>query len=386
MKSRYFLFAGEVSGDLHGSHIIQSLLSVHPNAHLCGVGGPLMRKEQFECLIQMEEFQVMGFSDVVKALPHLWKQFFRVRDLIIKERPDVVILIDYPGFNLRLARALRKRGYEGKIVQFICPSVWAHGKGRIQVLADNYDLVLSIYPFEAAYFAHTPLKVTYIGNPLQTAIQAHAINRDWKEKTGLPEREMIALFPGSRKGEIQLHVPLQLQAAAQLHRRYPHFIFVLSCAQPHLQQDLTRLVEKGPLRLNEELFIVPASFRYELMQSAQAALAKSGTVTLELALHSIPTVVHYELSFLNYLFAKFILRLNLPHYCIVNILANKTLFPELMGRHISPNDLHHHLEALLFNASLRNEIVEGCAAMQRTFGNLPSYQRAALAIEELTGC
>ena len=171
--TRYYLFAGEISGDLHGSRLMQALQSQRDQVSFYGVGGPLMRLEGLDCFIQMEKFQVMGFSDVIKALPHLWKLFYQVRDHILNMQPDCLILIDYPGFNLRLARSLRRKGFKGKLVQFICPSVWAHGKKRIAFLAAYFDLLLSIFPFETAYFAKTSLRVEYIGNPLTETISQH---------------------------------------------------------------------------------------------------------------------------------------------------------------------------------------------------------------------
>ena len=340
-----------------------------------------MRQENFDCLIEMEKFQVMGFSDVLRALPQLWQKFFQIRHSILKTQPDGVILIDYPGFNLRLARSLRKQGYRGKLIQFICPSVWAHGHRRIQTLANNYDLLLTVYPFEAAYFAKTNLRVEYIGNPLIETITTNRYQTDWRRKVGIPEeKEIIALFPGSRLGEIRLHTPQQLEVARQMKARYPHLIFALSCAQESLQDPLLQLAKASPLRLNQDLFLIPSEYRYDLMKSAQAALAKSGTVSLELALHSTPSVIHYELTTLNYLVAKYFLRLNLPHYCIVNILARERLFPEFMGRCVSPHALRHQLEKVTCDNSARQSIIAGCEKIKR---ELSSHQSASEVIEKI---
>ena len=383
MTSLYFIFAGETSGDLHGSRLMQAM----KGAAFCGVGGPQMRKEGFDCLIEMESFQVMGFSDVIQSLPHLLKQFYRVRDHILESKPDCAILIDYPGFNLRLARSLRKKGFKGKIVQYICPTIWAHGKGRIKILADHYDLLLTIYPFEASYFSDTSLKVNYIGNPLAETIRAHSYQTDWKDQTEIPkDREIIALFPGSRKNEIEVHTLQQLQAAAKLKQKYPHFHFALSCAQECLNDRLLQIIQTGPLKLNEDLHMIPPHFHYELMKGCKAALAKSGTVTLELALHAVPTVVHYQLSTLNYLFAKFILRLKLSHYCIVNILGSRTIFPEFIGRKISPADLDDQVEQISTNQTRRTEMIEAGQMVKEQLGNQSSHELAAKAIKEMMAC
>lgn len=385
--TRYFLFAGETSGDLHGSSLMQALRAKQSNSILCGVGGPRMRQAGLECFLQMESFQVMGFSDVIKSLPQLWKLFHEVRDFILTTQPDCVILIDYPGFNLRLARALRKYGFKGKLVQYICPTVWAHGKKRIDVLATHYDLLLTIYPFEAAYFAHTPLKVEYIGNPLAETIRTHAYQANWRTQMELPvDQDLIALFPGSRLGEIQRHIPQQLQIAAQLKQCYPHLCFAISCAQESLHDKLFELLQKSPLRLNEDLYVTPPCSHYELMSNCKSALAKSGTVTLELALHSVPTVVHYDLSFFNHLFAKYILRLQLPHYCIVNILGNQSIFPESIGRGLSLTEIRKQLESVHFDSNQRLHIREACESLKGRLGNKLSHQCAAKAVEELMTC
>lgn len=387
MTTNYFLFAGEVSGDLHGSRLMRALRVQDPTACLSGVGGTYMRQEELECDLAMENFQVMGFSDVFKALPRLWKLFYQVRDLILKKKPDYVILIDYPGFNLRLARELRKQGFTGKIVQYICPSIWAHGKKRIHTLTTYYDLLLTIYPFEAAYFSQTALKVTYIGHPVAETIRTHAYQPEWMAQLGLlPTQDLIALFPGSRAGEIQRHVPQQLQVAAQLKESHPHLRFALSCAQPALHIQLMHFIQQGPLRLNEDLFIVPPLYHYELMKTCKTALAKSGTVTLELALHQVPTVVHYELSRLNYFIANYFLRLQLSHYCIVNLLRNQTVFPEFIGKKTPLIQLKNKVELLHFDENQRQHIQQACEIIQQQLGNQSSHACAAQAIQELRKC
>lgn len=382
--THYFLFAGEVSGDLHGSCLMQALREQDTSISLSGVGGPRMRTNGLDCLLQMEEFQVMGFSAVFKALPRLWRLFQRVRNAILDTQPDCIVLIDYPGFNLRLAKALRKYNFKGKIVQYICPTVWAHGRKRIQTLADHFDLVLSIYPFEAAYFAHTALPVKYVGNPLTDTIRSHSYQADWAAQIGLPlDTELIALFPGSRQEEVKRHLPQQIHAAALLKQHYPHIKFALSCAQEGLQPILLQMLQKAPLRLDEDLYIVPPCHHYELMHACHTAIAKSGTVTLELALHGVPTVVHYELSSTNYLLAKYLLRLNLPHYCIVNILRQQTVFPELIGQKILPTTLYEQVAFLYSDRDRRAQIVANCHSLKQQLGDQPSHQLAARAIEEL---
>src|SRR3990167_4995403 len=166
MTPDIFMVAGEVSGDKLGGTLVESILKKQKDLELIGIGGPEMRAHGLFPIIPMEELQVMGFIDVIKHLPRLFKIFRRTVQTILDLNPKVVVTIDYPGFNLRLAKKLRKKGYQGKICHVVCPSVWAWGKKRIQTLADNYDLLLTLLPFEKPLFGKTSLRVEYIGHPL----------------------------------------------------------------------------------------------------------------------------------------------------------------------------------------------------------------------------
>ena len=190
-----FIFAGEQSGDLHGSHLMRALKKEIPGCRFSGVAGPAMRVEGIESIFSMEKFAVMGFTDVIKAFPSLYKQFYQIRDYILTQKPDGVIFVDYPGFNLRMAKALRKKGYTGKLVHYICPSVWAWGKKRIDHMANSLDLLLTIYPFEADSFSHSSLPVKYIGNPLQEYISSYSYKNDWLDKLAIKAPSIISIFP-----------------------------------------------------------------------------------------------------------------------------------------------------------------------------------------------
>ncbi len=173
MSCDLFVFAGEKSGDLHGEKLLEALRAKSPHLKIAGVGGPLMRSKGMQCILPMEEFQVMGFIDVFLSLPKLMRQFYFVAREILRLNPRIVVTIDYPGFNLRLARHLRKKGFKGKLVHFICPSVWAWGKKRIPLMAENLDMLLSILPFEKELFAHTELPVHFVGHPLSERMKAY---------------------------------------------------------------------------------------------------------------------------------------------------------------------------------------------------------------------
>jgi lipid-A-disaccharide synthase len=386
--TQYFIFAGEKSGDLHGGRLLRAFKSFnHSIEDFVGVGGPYMRSEGLECILQMEDFQVMGFSDVLFSLPQLWKQFHLVLETILNIQPNCVILIDYPGFNLRLAKALRRRGFKGKIVQYICPTVWAHGKNRIHTMTQTLDLLLTIYPFEPDYFKQTSLPVRYVGNPLTELIQYYNYDNEWHKKINLPlSSDLLAIFPGSRLSEIKSNLPEQLAAAYLMKKNQEKSQFAISYSQDSFLPLITQLIQKTPLKLNRDIYLVPHSFTYELMRDSHTALAKSGTITLELALHHRPSVIIYKLSPFNYWTAKYILRLQLPHYCMVNILGGKEIFPEFIHKTISSKHIYKELNLLHTNQDKRKKVITGCQEVQLKLENLETSQGALKAIMELMKC
>lgn len=382
-----FAFAGEHSGDLHGGALLGALRGRQPNLHMFGVGGPEMQAQGLSVHLPMEQFQVFGFTDILAKFPRLWGQFRQTHNLIQRENPDCVLLIDYPGFNLRLARVLRQKGYRGKIVQYISPTVWAWGRGRIQKLADSADLLLTIFPFEPPLFSHTKLKVRFVGHPLIERIQRYSYHPHWYSACGIQNTEKIlAVFPGSRTREIQRLFPRQMASAIQLRQYDPSISILVSCTHESQRSLLEQEIRRAGQTLGRDVVLVPKHFTYELMQSAHIALAKSGTVTLELALHGKPTVVVYDISMLNTLIARYILGLKLPHYCIVNILCGRTIFPEFIEQSFTAVDLYHALQQLHIDGPERRRCLTGCQEARQallTASGDSASDTAALAIEEL---
>jgi len=381
-----FIFAGEPSGDLHGSHLARSLQKLQPDLCLEGVPGPQMRFQGVTEILRMEDFEVMGLSDVILALPRLYRHFHKICSHILATKPEGVILIDYPGFNLRLAKSLRKKGYAGKIIQYISPTVWAHGKHRIDSMAKTLDLLLTIYPFESKCYSHTGLKVDYVGNPLCEYIKQYQYAEDWRSKTGIPEKNrLIALFPGSRKGEIERNLPFMLEAAETILQNNPEMGFGISCANLHVKDYLKRHPFTDSSRLREAIFYVPKEYTYELMRDSHSAIAKSGTVTLELALHQRPTVVVYKLTTLNRLYAKHILKLKLPYYCIVNILAESMVFPELIECGLNTPNLVSAFQAVDdAHGTQRANCLEACNKIALNLaGKAVTSENAAKSIQRL---
>ncbi len=315
--STLFFFAGEPSGDLLGAPLINSSYSC------VGVGGPAMQEAGLKPLFDFEAFQVMGFSSVIPALPRILILLHRIKRWIVRHNPQGVVLIDYAEFNLLLAKKLRQAGYRGKIIQYVCPSIWAWRRKRKRVLEEHVDHLLVLLPFEKRLFERLP--VSYVGHPLREVLARHRYSKRF---------EGIALFPGSRMEEVRENLPIQLEAARRL--KEPLYV---SVAHPKLLP----LIE----RLAPDCTLVPASERYDLMRSAKGALATCGSVILELGFHQTATVVTYKLSPLHYFLARRIFKIRLPYYSLVNLIADRELYPEFIHKRLDPAEIAEALERVM---------------------------------------
>lgn len=361
-----FLLAGEPSADLQGALLIEQLLDLHPTLRISAVAGPRMRKFPIHCVEPMESLQVMGFVDVALALPKIARLFYSIRQKILDLAPKAFVGIDYPGFNLRMHRSLNRKKYSGKLIHYVCPTVWAWGKKRIPLMARNLDLLLTILPFEPPLFAKTPLQAEYVGHPLTQKISQFQPSSDFRKRFNLSATDKIlALFPGSRKQEVERNLPLMLKAASYLQTKDPNLRVVISAAH-----------EKTLSFQTNHLTIFEAD-SYNLMQNAHLALAKSGTVVLELALHRVPTVVQYAIKPLDVFLATKIFKINLPFYSIANLILQKEAFPELFGPQLTEESLSSQVESLWFDEEKRSICISACNELWSHLGNEPASRNAA---------
>lgn len=366
-----FLFAGEASGDLIGAKLLHELFLLRPNLSVTAVAGPAMRDYPIKTLVKMEEFQVMGFLDVLLALPKILKLFKFLKHHILNNPPDAVVLIDYPGFNLRMAKHLKTAGFNHPLIHYVCPSVWAWKKGRVHTMSQTLTLLLSIFPFERQCFSTTSLPVEFIGHPLAEAVMHHTPNPTFPP---FP-KPIFAIFPGSRKKEVQRNLPLQLQAAIDL--GYERYSIVISCAQDHLLPVIQRALSKYPAHT---VHILPAECNYDLMHHTSIAFATSGTITLELALHKVPTLVTYALTSVDFFLATKVLRIHLPHYCIVNYTAGMRIFPEFYGPDFNQNMIYETLSVMLNTSEELDLCRARCSILKTLLYEPPSSRKAATLI------
>jgi lipid-A-disaccharide synthase len=362
-----FIFAGESSGDLLGQELMKALPQ---HVNVAGVGGPKMRSEQFFCVLPMEEFRVMGFVDVFFALPKLAKKFFFVRDQILKINPKAVLFIDYAEFNIRMAESLRKKGFKGKLCHFVCPSVWAWGKGRIPRMASSLDLLLTLLPFEPNFFSHTSLKTCFVGHPLTQRIK----NARYDLNAFPEQKKLISIFPGSRKKEILRNFPRYLRVAKRLSKEDPSLSFAVSISHESFAPLLRDILSQEGMH---KLPLVPPEKTYDLMKASHLAIAKSGTVTLELALHGIPTVVTYAISTLDLFIARSLLRIKLNYYCLVNIIQDEEVFPELFGPNFTEENLYQHLSNFLGDEKHYENCKEKCLELSHKLSEKDPMRESA---------
>jgi lipid-A-disaccharide synthase len=248
-------------------------------------------------------------------------------------------------------------------------------------MAETLDLLLTIFPFEAKCFAHTALNVQFVGNPIKEYIIHYHYEDDWRQKIGIPQCPFISLFPGSRSIEIKRHLGIQLEAAVRLKAEQPETALVVSCGHRETEPLVRQMIQRSSLKLNRDLFLVPKKYAYEMMRDSEVAIAKSGTVTLELALHRRPTVVIYQASLANRLFVKHIVRPQVTHFCIVNILAGQEVFPELIARGLSAENVYREIKKLN-NPSKRQACLEDCQRIYHLLGSDEASRKAAYAIEK----
>ncbi|CCB89724.1 lipid-A-disaccharide synthase [Simkania negevensis] len=374
MSYDLFIFAGEASGDLHGEKLLKALQEARPDLKIKGVGGPRMRKAGLDCFLPMEEFEVMGFIDILGSLPHLRNMFKKIREEILSAKPQGVLFIDYPGFNLRLARSLKKHKTSSKLLHFVCPSVWAWGKRRIPLMEKNLDKLMTLLPFEPELFSHDLLDVEYVGHPLIARIESHEYDSKWRNHYGISEdQRILSLFPGSRQKELERNFPLQLKVAQKFLKERKEFLLTVSCSNEKFLPFLKN-------HAGENVKIIQMDHLYELMRASHLAIATSGTVTLELALHRVPTVVTYAITTLDTFLATKIFRINLPHYALPNVIAKDEVFPELFGPQLTEKSLTQALHELAASQLRREASIRKCESLKENLGPKNASREAVKAI------
>jgi lipid-A-disaccharide synthase len=362
---------GEPSGDLHGAALARALRRRIPGVRLIGLGGARMAAEGVELMAGLDELSVMGFAEVLSRLPYFLRLRRRVFDALEREGVDLVIPVDYPGFNLRLARHAKASGIP--VLYYIAPQVWAWHASRAQDLARDADEVAVILPFEEEFLRAAGANAQFVGHPLLDVEPPASTHEEWLSGIGLdPTRPVLALFPGSRAQEVHRHLELFDATAREVVRRNPEVQPVIGAAS-----DLDRGLFAGagwPL----------ADDPRALLHHATAALVKSGTTTLEAALAGTPFVVVYRMNPLSYFVARRLVKV--PHIALANLVADERLAPELIQDAARPDALADELLPLLETGSApRGAMLEGFERIRERLGGGGAAERVAESAAELLG-
>lgn len=364
------LVAGEASGDILGSGLMQALRAQHPEVEFIGVGGPLMEAQGLKSYFPLERLAVMGLVEVLGRLPELLARRKRLLKTLLEVRPDVFIGIDAPDFNLDLALKLRRNGI--KTVHYVSPSVWAWRQKRVMKIRDACDLMLTLFPFEAKFYDAHQVAVRFVGHPLADTIPLEPDRAAARAALNLPQEGMIvALMPGSRGGEVGRLGELFLDAADRLRSMRPGIRFIVPCASPERRAQLEQMLAGRDLLLS-----LLDGRSHEALAACNAVLIASGTATLEALLFKRPMVVAYSVAPLTFRILKRMVKS--PYVSLPNLLAQRLLVPELLQDAATPDAMAQLLSPLLDNGDIQTE---GFDAIHRTLRCDASSQAASAVLE-----
>lgn len=365
-----FLVSGEVSGDTHGAELIDSLQRLlGVDSTFAGLGGPRMRERAAGIEDWLEEAAVLGLWEVLKKYGYFRHKLDETIGAVLEVQPDVLVLIDYPGFNLRLAKALRKHGYSGKIAYYISPQVWAWKRGRIKEMAKILDLMICIFPFEKELYEKSGLRTEFAGHPLIDELSAERIDAP-------RDPNLVGLFPGSRRREIEALFPTMLDAAKQLAASRDGLKFVTAAANERLAARLAEIAAEHGVEIE-----ISTGGIHDLMQTAGCAAVASGTATLEAAYFGLPYVLVYKVAWLTAAVARVVMKVDFLG--IVNVLAGREVVKELLQEKLTPDSLSKELSRLLDSPEARQQLRAELAEVTGKLGSGGAHENAARAIASL---
>jgi len=374
------IVTGEASGDLHGANLARAMRKMDDSLRFVGMGGEEMSSAGVELLFDAGKVSVVGVAEVISHLPDIFRAQRVLKKYLAEFRPDLLIIIDLPDFNLLLAKFAKKLGI--KVFYYICPQVWAWRSGRVKTIRERVDTVGVILPFEESFFRERGVTANYVGHPLLDTVHLTKTRADFLAHHGIPrEQRCVGLLPGSRKNEVASLMPTFLAAARQLQEKSSEpLIFLVPLASTITKEEL---FSHGIEAYRETLDIrVIRGDRYNLMAACACVVAASGTVTLELALLDVPMVVTYRLSPLTYRLGRLLVKLQ--YFSLVNLIAGKEVVPELLQDEVQPDAIARLLQPFLFQTEKKAAVLRDLAKVREKLGTQGASERAAqLALQML---
>nr|WP_291315388.1 lipid-A-disaccharide synthase [Desulfuromonas sp.] len=376
-RRRAMIVAGEASADLHAAKVIREAKALDPDLSFFGVGGETMVKEGCEILIPAEELSVMGLVEVLGHFPVIWRAFQRLKKILhSSEAPDVLVLLDMPDFNLRLANEAKKAGVP--VLYFISPQVWAWRQGRVKKIASVVDRLATIFPFEPLYYKGLDIDVEYVGHPLLDEVQVACERQGYLNALGIdPSLPVVGLFPGSRRSELRYNLDTLVQSAQAIQRERPEVSFLLpvapTLAEEHFEQTL------GGLDL--PVTLVRRDI-YDAINACDAILTVSGTVTLQIALVGTPMAICYKMAPLSYAIGRRLVRVS--HIGLANVVAGRGVVREFIQDQATPEALAGEVEKILLDEEYNGEMRRGLAEIKDRMGEPGCSERVALMASEMS--
>ena len=370
---KLFFFAGEPSGDLHGAKIASALRTASPRLEMIGFGGSQMKEAGVRIVEDPTQIAVIGVVEVLKHLSKFRALFRRAVQALDDEKPDLVVLIDYPGFNLRFAREVKKRGI--RLVYYISPQLWAWNSGRIHTIRNLVNRMLVVFPFEESLYKKAGVPVTFVGHPLLDVVHPKQKRVEALEKLGFEDGlPVIGLLPGSRAGEIRRILPVMLKTAELLMEKLPSSARFVLIKAPHLSWEIYK-----PILADSTLTPkVVERWDYDCIYACDLVMVASGTATLECALLERPMVIVYKTSWSTYALSKLLIRI--PYIGLVNVVLGRKAVPELIQQDASPEKIASALLELWNSVEKRQTLIAEYRKIRESLGEPGADRRAAEAI------
>lgn len=375
------IVAGDPSGDIHGAYLAEALRARRPDIRLFGMGGSRMQAAGVRLLFNLSAFSTVGFVEALRNLPILKRLLTRVSQVLDHQQPDVLVLIDFPGFNMKLAEIAHGKGIP--VVYYFCPTAWAWGKGRAQEVARHTARVLTVLPVEDEVYREAGANVTYVGHPAVDMVKRTQPPGSIRARLGVgPEQPLIALLPGSRQQEVRQLLPLMIRAAARIAQEISEARFAVAVAHTLQAEELERSVLTDPDDRKQPWW--PAWLEgctHDVVADSDIAVVACGTATLETALLGTPMVAVYKLNQSTYVVTKMLVKI--PFAALPNIIAGKQVVPELLQGDATDARIASEVVALWKNPAAREAMRAEYEAIRQRLGGPGAVQRAAEAVLEV---
>lgn len=379
MAGNILIVAGEASGDLHGSNLIKALKEIDPALRFYGVGGEKMKGAGFSAIEDSKNLAVVGISEVIFKLGRLYAAFNKLKNTLDENRPDVVVLIDFPDFNLRFAKEAYKRGIP--VIYYIGPQVWAWRRGRVKKIARLVDKMLVVFPFELDIYKKAGMDVDYVGHPLAGIVSCRLSKEDALSGLNMGHGPVVALLPGSRRHEVERLLPVMLEAAAIIKREIKDIQFILPLSDTVDETFVRGIITKSEIRNPKYEITVVSGRLYEVLKASDAAIVASGTATLETALMEVPMVIVYKVSILTSIIGRMLV--GVDYIGLPNIVAGKWVVPELIQENARPELIAKEILKFLGDRGTRNRVISELKEIGKKLGSGDASKKAAEEIYKI---